>query len=789
MSCDGCPLFGNKQVLGEDSAGKLTQVTEKIGGGTFTYKVWEPEPTKDKYRVVFVGIFPGPEEVKLGHPFMGGSGRMLRELANQLGYESCYLTNVLSCELTDDVSDSNRNKAISCCKDRLFLELSKLDPELVVAMGAIPLKVLTGEDYKITEIAGRVIPGLLCSVLPIVNPAAIYRRIEEFPDLVDALRSGKKWLSGDYHFASIPKTVVVDQDNMGEVLQIIENAEVVAIDLETTRRGFYPYGPEADSIRCIALAVDDKTAYIIPGDSSEFFEKHPNYVPDSRVKHVLDRSKLIFHNAQFDCGFLRQAGYTPSIYYDTLLAHYQIDERTYAHGLKHLAKKLLGAADWETGIQQFKPHKKSSYDYIPDDVLYRYASFDVVYTYQLYRALLKDVPVDGDKVFAKLLMPCHNMFSHIRHVGLTIDPRRLMDADKDLTEDIQNSTRDLREMTDLYINPYSPPEVASLIYDKLEFPTIPKFGRSTSKKVLALYQPHPVIDKIIECRELGKLRSTYVASLIDYMDTACRIHPTLKLHGTITGRVSAEDPSVMNIKKDSKVKRMYLPEGKHFILDIDQKQMELRVFALLAEDKVLGDIFSRGEDPHAFIKAKLDAVSGKDWDRGKVKGGVFGGLYGRGEASFMYGFRISAEEARDLKADVSSLFPTQAEYRDNIKSTIHAQGYLESYFGRKRRFPLITNETKHSIYRMGFNFPVQSTASDINLFCMLHLYENRDRLGIMPYFPVHDSIVMDLADKGMISTIVSEVESYSRNLVDGKMDFITEAKVGENWGSLEDVKR
>jgi DNA polymerase-1 len=277
-------------------------------------------------------------------------------------------------------------------------------------------------------------------------------------------------------------------------------------------------------------------------------------------------------------------------------------------------------------------------------------------------------------------------------------------------------------------------------------------------------------------------------SLLEFLDTDYRIHPFLKLFGTVTGRLSAEDPSVLNIVKNKVIKSGYLPETGHYWGVADHKQMELRIYALLSGDKFLEKVFQDPTiDPHQMISDELERRSGKRFERDVVKSGVFGRLYGRGLESYIYRFGLSRESAREFVKIIDALFPGIDKYKRSIQETIHKQGYLENYFGRRRRFPLITPELRHEIYRMGVNFPVQSTASDVNLSCMLHIYENRERLGATPMFPVHDSIVMDLVDKECAILVKKEIEEFSDNLVDHKMVFRVEMEVGKNWGEVEKV--
>ena len=124
-----------------------------------------------------------------------------------------------------------------------------------------------------------------------------------------------------------------------------------------------------------------------------------------------------------------QEGFSPIIAYDTMLAHFLIDERQFAHGLKVLAAKYLGAPDWEEALKVYLPNKKASYDNIPDHILYPYAARDVCYTYQLKKIFEESISERGNGTFAKLLMPCTNMFNDLRHQGVKVDINEIMSLD------------------------------------------------------------------------------------------------------------------------------------------------------------------------------------------------------------------------------------------------------------------------------------------------------------------------------------------------------------------------
>ena len=771
-NCEECPL--NAKVESTYFPGTY----RRVGSGPVV-----PKRDTTHYDVVFVGISPAYEELKQKEFFVGKSGTLLRKTVKALGLDSCQYTNTMLCYFPTETTDSDIKTAIECCRPRLEQELKNYTPKLIVALGNIALRTLTDKDYGIQSVDGRVLRSDYGNVLALVHPAAVLRRADSFPDFVDSLRSGMRYLEGTYQQITLePQVVVANDENIAEICQIMANADDLVIDLETTGKGFFPYGREPDQIRCLVASVDANAAFIVPGKCSPYYEPHPDYVDHPGLKDVLESKPAIYHNGQFDCGFLWQKGIKTKIKFDTFLAHYMIDERPYAHGLKHLAAKYLGAPDWEAEIKRYLPNKKSSYDLVPDDVLYWYAAYDTISTYQLHQ-IFKD---DMMPLYYDLIMPATNMFVDLRHTGMKIDVGVMMEADELLEKDLEEAIKDLQDEVGFSINPSSPVEIAEYLYDTLGIPMHRKFGRSTSAMALKNLPENPILDKIIGIRELKKLQSTYVISLSNYIDYTWRIHPFLKLFATVTGRVAAENPSVLNVIQNQNIRKMYLPEDGHWLMDADQKQMELRWYVIINEDEHLKELLYSG-DPHGIISDEIERVSGRHWDRKKVKTGVFGGIYMRGVDSYMTAFRISKQDATDFRKQIFNMVPTLEPYHNSIRDEMKTKGYLESYFGRKRRFGLLTKENFNEAWRQGVNFKIQSAASDTNLFCMLHLYNVGKKFGARPYWPVHDSVLLDLEDKDAVQDIRKEMERFSMELVDGAVEFTVETKIGRNWGEMKKI--
>lgn len=732
------------------------------------------------YKALMIGISPAREELNRKRPMTGPSGQLGRSVAQKTGYTNYYITNTMSCWYPDEATELQIQKAAECCRPRLEAEIEHYKPELIIGLGNRPVREIMGYNTNVLSVEGRVVDSKYGSFLPVRQPAQVLRNTESYPDFKDALVSGINYLKGSYQTAADPETVVVTEDNIGEITERVMKAPWVVIDLETTTKGFFPYGWEPDKIRCIAFAIDEKVGYIIPPDLFH----HPN------TERIINETKGVYHNGHFDCGFLMVEGFRPQVYYDTLLAHFMLDERTGAHGLKNLARKMLGAPDWEADLQKYLPKKKSSYDLIPDEVLYPYAARDVVYTLQLARQFMELISPEGTGLFAKLLMPCLNMFNEIRHKGILMDIDKLMSINFD--DILLDYEKQIFQLTGLAINPSSAPDVNHYVYDVLKIIPSKRYGRSSSKNFLNAYRDNEVISLILDYRQMKKLSGTYVRGMGNFIDRNWRIHPFTKLWGTVTGRISTEDPSVMNIPRKGGIKDIFIPDPGHHMLNIDFSGNELRSYAAIMQDQYLIQMIKDGDagislDIHDLVGERATQIAGRLITRGGSKTLVFGRMYKRGFPSIKRALSTTDSDTRDLISFVDSMFPSLAEYNRIVERNIHTKGELVSWFGRRRRFGFIDEEHREEIYRQAVNFYVQSMASDINLFCMLEMWKKREELGANPLFPVHDSIMFDLEDISMIPVIVREVEEYATDLAKNIVPFKVKAEVGRNWGEAIEV--
>jgi len=755
--CSECPLRKSKEKLG-------CVPGEGVG--------------EEPYDAMWVGISPALTELKKKRPMIGSSGMLGRRVGERVGYKNYFITNSFGCYYPETATELHLKKAAECCKPRLLAEIEYFHPKLIVTLGDFPTHNLVGTEKNILSLEGHVIETEYGSILPVRQPAAVLYRQDEYPDFKWAMETGIRYLKGETKTVGEPETVIVDEGNIADVLERISQCPNPYVDLETTRNGFFPYGWAPDSIRSIGIAIDDKTGYIFP----ERITHHKG------LKEIIDSTPTDYHNAHFDCGFLMQAGFEPKVRYDSLLAHYMLDERNFAHGLKLLARKYLNVPDWEQDLKYYLPNKKASYDLVPDEVLYPYQARDVVYGRALVNVLEAQVPATGKGVYQQLLIPCLNMFNEIRHQGIRIDISQLMNLDEKLEQDENELLKDLEMEVGYPLNPNSNPEVCHYLYDVLELPVSKQYGRSTTKNYLRNFQDIDAVRLIMETRQARKQKGTYVRGLAKFVDQDWRIHPFTKLWGAETGRISTEDPSIMNVSKKGGIKLIYLPEIGEWFAICDFKGMELVLYAIITRDKQLVYNITNGIDTHAVVSTTATQLLGRLVPRGETKTGVFGRMYGRGRDAMKRGFRMGDEETDKVIKLIDGMFPSLPQYNKWIKHQIHEKGELTSIFGRKKRIGVITDQNRNELYRQAANMIVSSPASDVNLFVMLHMWNKRKETGAKPLFPVHDSVSFSIQDPGMLPQIKEEMEKYAGDLTGNVVPFTVEIDVGRSWGEVKPMK-
>ena len=736
-----------------------------------------------KAEFVLVGESPGREEAFARRPFVGQAGKLLDKVLVGLGItrEELYITNAIACGGTT----ATMKDAAPFCWDRLIAEIGDRKPRAVVTLGNLPTSALLGPNYEtgVTNYRGKFVmhDELNCWVLPTLHPAAVLRRPSTFDDFCNDLQ--KAFTTTEYEPKPFKWYVCRTDENALVVLDHIYNKEAeVVFDLETS--GF---NRQEDDILCLVLCWRSDLSYVIPQEVLE----HP-YVQQRLYELMTERPdiKWIGHSAKFDAEFLQSRyGFHPKIHFDTLLAHYCLDERRGTHDLKSIAAHLFQAPDWEASIKQHlnKP-STDSYALLPKPVLYEYAANDGIYTYLLYRhfqgVLAKEPKLK--KLHDDLLVPAANALVDIELLGVRVDRAYLKQLEALYAEDLVALGALLEIAVGRPINANSPKQVAEYLYDELQLPQ--PFGRTTKKEALEILAPmHPVPQMIVDIRHAKKMLKTYVIGLQQLADGHDRVHTSFLLHGTTTGRLSSRGPNLQNIPRGQKLRDCFIASEGYTLIDCDYGQLEYRILAVLGNDEYMLKCFREGRDFHTETALLFFGENHTSEDRMIAKMVNFGIAYGRGAAS-MAADRNLNMTFNEAQAFLRSLFdqrPGVARYTREIPKRAFTTGMLESFFGRKRRFGLVSGVNMKEVKTQALNFPIQSLASDITLMSLLYLHDTLEHARIL--LTVHDSILFEAPDEHVYNEAVyikKVMELIPRKRFSDILDWPIDVKIGKSWGSM-----
>jgi DNA polymerase-1 len=515
----------------------------------------------------------------------------------------------------------------------------------------------------------------------------------------------------------------------------------------------------------------------------------------SLLRRVLERHRVVAHNGKFDVAGLWIIVHG-TLSFDTMLAHYALDERPGTHGLKYLAVEELGAPQYDLEIKRFVG-RGDSYANIPRDVLYKYNAYDVACTYLLKDKYGIELQEQGLKDLHDFLVDSSNTLMRIEMEGLRVS-RDHLDS---LTDGYEHSLAELRSRLRRWVdNPNSPKQVTeALLHLGIRTSTT---NEETLRRIKDLFDlgSFKNQDKMAE-RGLGefmelmllhrreaKLYGTYVKGIRKRLYKG-RVHPTFLLHGTVTGRLACRNPNLQNVPRESKIRQLFIPGEGNVFVQGDYAQAELRVVATLAQDDYLRQIFSSTDrDIHGEVATQFFGPGWNKDQRVRAKAYVFGLCYGREAPSIAAEFGIPISEAVKHYKAFFSMIPGVVEWRDQIKRQIYGgQDDLVTHFGRRRRFWLITDDNRKDVLKEGLAFLPQSTASDINLAAANRLSrifgDGSARLRLL----VHDSILVECRrqDAEHVGRVIKDtMERTAKEVFTDYVPFKVDISMGDSWGDL-----
>ena len=661
----------------------------------------------------------------------------------------------------------------------------------IILVGSDALKFFT-KINSVTEYSGKVVEQ---KFLPVINPAMLAFKPEARKTWEDSKDSLIGFISGTKQETFVDESIAFGIQDTATANAFIQDAidydyTHVALDSETT--GLYP---RDGHMLGLSLSYDgEKGAYI----DTECFDE----TTEALLQELFDKKTVIFHNAKFDLAFFQyHFNFNFPQIEDTMLLHYLIDENPGTHGLKQLAMKYTPYGDYEQPMYEWigeyrKSHgilkEQCSWDLIPFDTMKVYAAMDSLVTFLVYEKF-KKIKQNAKLlwVYDNILIPGTRFLLNVQDNGVPFDRTRLLVAQELMQSDIDAAVKTLytnpaiarfEEVQGKQFNPNSTVQLRSLLFDFLGLqPTGKKTGtgaNSTDAEVLGeLAEKSDVPALILDIRQKSKIKNTYLDKIIPQLDRDSHLRTGFNLHGTTSGRLSSSGKlNMQQLPRDNPiVKGCIKARPGHQIVAMDLTTAEVYVAAVLADDKALMDVFRSGGNFHSTIAKTVfklpcdveDVATLHSVERQAAKAVTFGIMYGAGarkisqEVTKSSGTFFSPQEAQEVIDDYFKSFHKLKSWIKHNESYIEQNGFIYSFFGRKRRLPNVASTDKgiksHTI-RSGLNFLVQSAASDINLLGAIDMeaYINAKGMKSKIFALVHDSILAEVPDE--------EVDMYRSKL-------------------------
>jgi DNA polymerase-1 len=605
---------------------------------------------------------------------------------------------------------------------------------------------------------------------------------------------------------SITDAIVVDDDGkLKSLVGELKQAAFIAFDTETTGTD-----PLLAELVGISLSVREGEGYYLPVGHAEGKQLSPEKIVQA-LKPIFESEKpaKVGHNAKYDMAVLHEAGLAVrGLTFDTMLGAFLIEPGA-AIGLKKLAKSQLSLDMTEIDELIGTGKKQITMAQVPIAAAAAYAAADADVTLRLLHAQQPKLDELGLRQLLNTVdMPLVPVLLDMELAGVKIDAAFLGEMAQRFEVRLKEIEQAVYQLAGYEFNLNSPAQLGEALFGKLGLKAPGERKTSTGKVSVAadvlesMQGLHPVIDLILEQRQLSKIKGTYLDALPRLVNPKTgRVHTSFNQTGAVSGRIASQDPNLQNIpirtELGREVRRAFVVEKGNVMIAADYSQVELRIAAHIAKDPGLRAAFAAGQDIHRATAAKvlnvpLDQVTSDQ--RSFAKRVNFGLLYGMGTQSLAQQAGISMKEAQQFVDAYFAGFPNIKKYIDETKRRAKVEGYVETLLGRRRYFPILqtqtrdarTNVMQRTAEREAINHPIQGTAADILKIAMINIHREliKRQLKAQLILQVHDELILEAPKKE-----AKEVEQLVRELMENayRLDppLKVEVGVGQNWDQVK----
>ena len=589
---------------------------------------------------------------------------------------------------------------------------------------------------------------------------------------------------------------------------------VVAFDTETT---------SVDAMQCelvgFSLATAPGKACYIPlthtkdggGASDDMFSEglDPDQIPFKEALELLKpllESKAVLkiaQNMKYDYLVLTRYGVTIVNFDDTMLLSYVVDGGRSKHGMDKLSESLLGHTPIPFKEVAGSGKSMVTFDKVPIDKATAYAAEDADVTFRLWQILKPRMVAEKmTSVYERLERPLIDVICRMEARGISVDRQILSRLSGDFAQSAAALEDEVYGLAGQKFNLGSPKQLGEILFDHMGLPggKKTKSGQyATGAQILEdlAAEGHELPRKIVDWRQLSKLKSTYTDALPGFIHPQTkRVHTSYAMASTSTGRLSSSDPNLQNIpirtEAGRKIRTAFVAEPGHKLVSADYSQIELRVLAHVADIPQLKQAFADGVDIHAMTASEMFDTPVENMDpmiRRQAKAINFGIIYGISAFGLANNLGISRGEASDYIKMYFERFPRIQDYMNDTKAFARDHGYVETIFGRKVHYPEIKSsnpQMRAFNERAAINAPIQGSAADIIRRAMVKMEPalKAVNLGAKMLLQVHDELIFEVPESEIdetIKTVTTVMENASLPALDLSVPLQVDARAADNW--------
>lgn len=593
--------------------------------------------------------------------------------------------------------------------------------------------------------------------------------------------------------------IIFDKKAFEEYLAILETAELIAFDTETTSLNYM----DAEIVGVSFAVKLDEAVYIpVAHDYPDAPQQLARDWVLNQLKPLLENPHKIKigHHIKYDKNVLANYGINlQGIDFDTMLESYVMNSIATRHNMDSLAAKYLGYKTITYEDIAGKGVKQLPFNQIEIEKAGQYAAEDADIVLQLHKFFWHRITAQPglENIFTNIEMPLVPILSDMERRGVLIDTRLLAQQSQEISQRLAALEQQAYELVGEQFNLASPKQLQVILYEKMQLPILQKTPTgqpSTSEDILQeLADRYPLPRIILEHRGLSKLKSTYTDRLPEQINAKTgRVHTSYHQAVAATGRLSSSDPNLQNIpirnEEGRRIRKAFIASPGYKIVAADYSQIELRIMAHLSQDPSLLNAFANDLDIHKATAAEifsidLDEVTSEQ--RRSAKAINFGLIYGMSAFGLAQQLGISRYDAQNYMDIYFKRYPGVAAYMENTRKLAKQQGYVETISGRRLYLPEINarqQARQRAAERAAINAPLQGTAADIIKLAMISIFKALQQQQIKAHMimQVHDELVFEVAENELAKAtqLIDKTMAQAAQLA---VPLVVDIGVGDNW--------